>query len=124
MPIGAVTGAPDIRINVQVQGLGPTFLLKVTLQNSGTFPVMQSILIFSFDSELYIMGHNDKSKQSVKVPVLLTGPKHIFDTEIQSIDPQGKSGQLLVYLYNSTYSASAPIISASVKMPVSELPLV
>lgn len=121
MPLGVVAGAPDVRIHVQVQGLGPIFLLKVTLQNLGNFPVMQSMLLFSFDSELYIMGHNNKSKQIINVPVLLTGPKHDFETEIQSIDPQGKSGQLLIYVCNNTYSVSSPIISASVKMPVSEL---
>ena len=121
MPLGVVAGAPDVRIHVQVQGLGPIFLLKVTLQNLGNFPVMQSMLLFSFDSELYIMGHNNKSKQIIHVPVLLTGPKHDFETEIQSIDPQGKSGQLLIYVCNNTYSVSSPIISASVKMPVSEL---
>ena len=82
---------------------------------------MQSMLVFSFDSELYIMGHNNKSKQIIQIPLLLTGPKHDFETEIQSIDPQGKSGQLLIYIYNNSYSVSAPIISASVKMPVSEL---
>lgn len=123
MPIGAISGAPEIRIQVQVQGLGPNFLIKVTLQNAGSIPVIQSLMIFSFDSALYVMGHKNTSKQVIQIPLLLTGPKHEIETEIQSIDPQGKSGQLLIYLYNSTYSMSVPMISASVKMPVSELAL-
>ena len=108
---------------MQVQGLGPNFLMKVILQNAGSFPVIQSMLIFSFDSTLYIMGHKNTSKQVIQVPLLLTGPKHEIETEIQSIDPQGKSGQVLIYLYNNTYSLSSPVISASIKMPVSELSL-
>ena len=62
---------------MQVQGLGPKFLLRVTLQNGGSTSLTQSRLVFSFDESQYQMGFEANSRQSIYVPVLL--PVSIFD---------------------------------------------
>lgn len=108
--------------------LGPKFLLKVIFQNSGSQPVLQSRLVFSYDPGLYSMGFDSSSKQSINIPLLLPGPKIIVETHVLSVDVQGRSGQILCLLYpsdsgsasqNASLSVS-PLLTASVKMPVAE----
>lgn len=130
----------NVRIQVEVQGLGPKFLLSVTLQATGSSPLLQSKLIFSYNSEYYVMGHTSNSKHCINVPVLLPGPKHKFETEILNTDPQGRAGQVIVMLTHGLLSnvgedvmsiplgqskvppsSFVPILFANVKMPVSEL---
>lgn len=116
-------GSHDVRIQVQVHGLGPKFQLKLLLQNAGTHPIFQSRIVFSYDEELYRMGYDVNSQQCIMVPVLLPGPKQIFETQTMCIDPQGRAGQILVLLYNvaaSSTVSSMPMLSASVRMPVAE----
>lgn len=116
-------GSHDIRIQVQVHGLGPKFQLKLVLQNAGSHPIFQSRIVFSFDEELYRMGYDATSQQNIVVPILLPGPKQTVETQVKCIDPQGRAGQILVLMYNVAASSSLstmPMLSASVRMPVAE----
>lgn len=113
-------GSSEVRVHVQVQGLGPLFLLKISLQNSGSQPVMQSSLLLSFDPELYSMPGTG-GRRSLSVPMLLPGPKYVLDAELTNIDPQGRAGQVLLLLYHPSSASSLPLLSASVRMPSSEL---
>lgn len=111
----------EVRIQAQVKGLGPRFLLSIQLQNVGQTPILGTRLMFSFDSSLYSFGYGGpglKPRQCIPVPILLPGPKHVFEAELLSTDPQGRAGQVLVLLGNNT--SSVPIIAATVRMPVSE----
>ena len=111
-----------MKINVQVMGLGPAFLLKVTLQNTGGKPIIQSRLNFSYDPNIYAMGYKKNSIQCLPVPILLPGPKHIAESEIRCVDSLGGPGVVYVILTSSQSDASSfPIVSASVRMPISEL---
>lgn len=93
-------------------------------------------MVFSFDPNLYVMGYDATSRQTITVPILLPvslflvctraaytilfpsddaavllrgvsqGPKQVVETQIQCIDPQGRAGQVLVLLYNLAASAA------------------
>lgn len=148
-------------------GLGPAFVLKITLQNAGNQALTHSKMMFTFDPALYVMGHIPTSKQCFTLAPLLPvsmpycmclvdcsvlcvepywmsescqGVKHVVEAQVQNIDPQGKSGQILILLnqanttrfdlsslfttsviYLCRYYSATPLLSASVKMPVSEL---
>lgn len=116
-------GNNNIRCNISVQGLGPKFLLRISLQNSSAATILQSRLLFSFDPDHYVMGYDDKSSQSIVVPVLLPGVKHLVQTQVMCIDAGGRSAQILCLLYacnGQVPGSTAPLLSASVKMPTSE----
>jgi hypothetical protein len=107
-------------------GLGPNFMLKITLQNIGSTPVLNAKLLFAFDPDLYVMGHKGDvpSLHSIPVKMLLPGPKHLCEACVRSIDPMGSSGDVLVLLSNGASQAgSLPLVSASVKMPIAEISL-
>jgi Bardet-Biedl syndrome 1 protein len=135
--------AQDIRISVQVQGLGPKFLLRVSLQNSGNHTFSALRVVFSFDTKAYTMGFDEKSQQSLYVSVLLPGPRAILETQILSIDPMGRGGQILCLVYRDNAQSNnlgastttggkdksdavaplvsaIPLLSAAVKMPQAE----
>jgi len=119
----AAIGSHDIRIQVQVQGLGPKFLLRISLQNASSHPILQTRIVFSFDPNLYVMGYDHNSCQNITVPVLLPGPKQLVETQVLCVDEQGRAGTILVLLYNLATSAansSMPMLSALVRMPASE----
>ena len=59
--------------------------------------------------------------QSVKLPAILPGPKYVVDARVKSIDPSGRSGYILVLVYLPQSGTLQPLLSASVKMPASEL---
>lgn len=112
-------GSQDARIQVQITGIGPKFLIKISLQNSGNQPILNSKLLFVYDDELYAMGYSTRSSSVITIPILLPGPKHIVETEVMNIDPQGKAGQVVILMHQG--GSSLPKLSATVKMPLSEL---
>jgi hypothetical protein len=113
-----------VRIQVKVEGLGPGFVFKIKLCNTGLQPILQSQLLFSFPENLYVMGRSSNSLQTtpILVPVLLPGVQQTFEADILSIDPQGRAGQVLILLQSvAGASSSLPFLSASVRMPAAEL---
>ena len=54
--------------------------------------------MFNYNSNYYNMGYSSTSRHSITIPMLLPGPKHIIETEILNIDPQGRSGSIGVML--------------------------
>lgn len=81
-----------MKLQASVMGLGPQFILKLTLQNAGTQPLFQSILSLTFDITCYSIGSSKKSsgdvdramdnRQCVVLPVLLPAVKHITEIKV------------------------------------------
>jgi hypothetical protein len=97
-------------------------VLKISLQNGSSQAIMNSVLLFAFDSNTYVMGHEPESQQSIVIPILLPGPKQLLETSIYNIDPQGRAGQILVMLYKNEGQKTnpTPLLSATIRMPSSE----
>jgi hypothetical protein len=97
----------NVRVSVLVSGLGPKFLLRISLQNAGSSAVLNSKLVFSYDSALYSVRGVGSRNASVPVPALLPGPKHCFEAEAVSIDPQGRAAQIILMLVSMEKGAAA-----------------
>ena len=112
----------DVKIDVEVNGLGPKFLLRITLFNSSNTPIFGSFINFTYNPAYYVMGYSRDSLPSMPVPILLPGPKQIFETEIKCIDETGRSDNILVIVSSPLKDKTAtPLVSETVKMPFSEL---
>ena len=111
-----------MKINAEVLGLGPKFLLRISLQNTGKAAYFGSTLSFSFNPAYYCMGYSRDSLPSMPVPLLLPGPKQIFETEIKCIDVHGRADNVLVVVAPSEkVNTSVPLVSATIRMPNSEM---
>jgi Bardet-Biedl syndrome 1 protein len=120
------SASEKLRIYIKVEGLGPNFLLKICLQNMGQSTVVRSKLLFAFDTSIYELGHgkpDDEAPRSVAVNILLPGLKHVVEVPIRCIRPDVQGDVLVVLMSTKKEMGSLPLVSASVKMPLSEMDL-
>ena len=55
----------------------------------------------------------------IHIPVLLPGLLYQFEAEVQCVDHNGAADSIQIYICSA--SSSIPVLSAVVKMPLSEL---
>eukprot|EP01017_Pseudomicrothorax_dubius_P033494 TRINITY_DN4491_c0_g2_i5.p1 TRINITY_DN4491_c0_g2~~TRINITY_DN4491_c0_g2_i5.p1 ORF type:complete len:202 (+),score=32.97 TRINITY_DN4491_c0_g2_i5:72-677(+) len=103
-----------LRVNVQVEGLGPLFKLRTRLENSGGIPYVGLGVFLSYDQTLYTVISYPKS-----VPIVLPNGSYAFDIIVESIDQNGTNGLIKVFVADTATSA-APLVGAIVQMPISE----
>ena len=108
-----------VKVAVKVEGLGPSFLMKVTLQNLGGTPLYNCRLLYSFDQSLYVMGHSANSDPAQCVPLLVPGASFVYENEVLSVDPAGRAGRVTIHL-KADSDSSVPLVSAQVLMPTAE----
>lgn len=111
----APVGGANIRLNVQVQGLGPLFKLKVDVQNGGARALSRVPVAVTYDHEVYRMA-----RSHLVLPVLLPGMLNEHMLEIECIEETSPAGTVRILILNP--SSCVPLISAVVTMPQSELP--
>ena len=103
-----------LRLTAQVQGLGPRFKIKLSLQNTGSKAVSDLSVALNYNALLY------RLKTAVfNVPLLVPGHSHRLDAELECIDENG--GADVVKVYVCPINSLVPILSAMVNMPASEL---
>lgn len=103
-----------LRLTAQVQGLGPRFKIKISLQNTGTKGVADLCVALNYNALLY------RLKQSVfDLPLMVPGLVHRLDVELDNVDENGTPDVVRVYV--CAKSSLVPILSAVVNMPASEM---
>jgi Bardet-Biedl syndrome 1 protein len=103
-----------LRLTAQVQGLGPRFKIKLSLQNTGTKAVSDLSLALNYNALNY------RVKTAVfDVPTLVPGLVHRLDAELECIDENGAPDVVRVYV--CPLQSLVPILSALVNMPASEM---
>ena len=85
-PIYLPLTSHGLRLTAQVQGLGPRFKIKLSLQNTGSKHVADLSVALNYNALLY------RLKSSVfAVPLLIPGLTHRIDAELECIDENGAS---------------------------------
>ncbi|XP_062576110.1 Bardet-Biedl syndrome 1 protein-like, partial [Saccostrea cucullata] len=103
-----------LKLNAQVQGIGPTFKLTVNLQNTSLSQPSTSLLItFLYDEKLYSF-----KKSFIEVPMLVPGLNYAFETFVECLSDKGVSDNIKVFVLKD--GKSVPIITGVISMPVSE----
>ena len=112
--IAASPSGVSVRLNAQVQGLGPFFQLKLEVMNGGAVPLRNVRLALAYDHELYRIP-----RATMVAPLLL--PSLVFNSalEVECLDENAPPGSIRVLVLNS--ESPVPHFSAIVNMPQSEL---
>jgi Bardet-Biedl syndrome 1 protein len=97
-----------------MQGLGPLFKVKLNVQNTGTKPLF-NVPVMLAPSSIYRI-----SPSQILVPALVPGLLYQFEAEVQCMDQNGAADSIRVFICASNNSV-VPVLSAIVKMPLSEL---
>ncbi|XP_067939415.1 Bardet-Biedl syndrome 1 protein-like [Watersipora subatra] len=104
-----------LKLNALINGIGPTFRLKVNLQNtSENETVIGMIITFSYDGSLY-----NVHRKLITCPMLVPGVVYTFETLVDCISDKGIADVVKVFVVKS--GNSVPLISANISMPVSEI---
>ncbi|XP_033734846.1 Bardet-Biedl syndrome 1 protein homolog isoform X2 [Pecten maximus] len=112
-PVSADPTEP-LKLNAQVQGIGPTFKLTVNLQNTSlSHPSTNLLITFQYDDRLYTL-----KKSLIEVPMLVPGLSYAFETFVECLNDKGVSDNLKVFVLKE--GKSIPIITGVISMPVSE----
>lgn len=104
----------SVRLEANVVGLGPPFKIKMKIQNTGRKPLVNIPVTFGFQHDLYTMA-----KPYFKIPVLIPNLHYDYEVKVRSVHETGASGTIRIFLCNE--GSQAPIISAIVQMPMSEV---
>lgn len=111
-PISYTSGS-SLRLNAQVQGLGPLFKIRMNLQNTGAKPITNVPIMISA-APIYALD-----RCQLHVPVLIPGMTHVSEVNVRCIDENGGADVVKVFVCSAT--STVPILSAVVKMPLSEM---
>ncbi|KAJ0394397.1 hypothetical protein P43SY_000098 [Pythium insidiosum] len=111
-PLSYSTGA-SIRLNAQVQGIGPVFRIKLNVQNAGTKAITDITVAFHYDHELYRF-----SKSLMVLPVVIPNVQYEYSAEVMAISESGAADS--VYVFVCGKESCVPLVSAVVNMPLSE----
>mmetsp|Transcript_47681 Transcript_47681/g.152835 ORF Transcript_47681/g.152835 Transcript_47681/m.152835 type:complete len:596 (+) Transcript_47681:319-2106(+) len=110
-PISYSSGS-SLRLNAQVQGLGPLFKIKMNVQNTGSKPIAGVPIMVSYNQELYTA-----SRSQIVIPVLVPGLMYVSEVDVHCLDPNGAADVVRLCVLNP--KSCVPVLSAVVKMPIS-----
>ncbi|KAG6618300.1 bardet-Biedl syndrome 1 family protein [Phytophthora cinnamomi] len=111
-PVSYSTGAA-IRLNAQVQGIGPFFRIKLNVQNAGTKAVTDITVAFHYDHELY------RVEQSLLlIPLVIPNVQYQYAVDVESISELGAADNVSIFVCGK--DSCVPLVSAVVSMPLSE----
>ena len=113
-PMSYAAGAA-VRINAQVQGLGPLFKLKVSVQNTGGRILHDAFLLFHYNNLAY-----EVQDPQVGIPALVPGLQYELESVVRAVDPANSTGESIRAAVCSAGS-TVPLLTALIKMPISEL---
>jgi len=108
------TSGSSLRLYAQVQGLGPLFQIRISLQNTGAKPIYNVRLVLGFSHHLYKV-----KTPSTSVPVLIPGFQYKYSVDVNNIDEDGGAEPVQVFVCGS--ASIVPMISAVVNMPLSDI---
>ena len=104
------TSAASLRLNIEVQGLGPKFVAIVTLTNTGTKHNGDLQLMVKYNSDLYSCD-----RPLFDLPALVPGPQYRFEIALACIDRNGGAEPIQVCVCLTT--SAVPALAAQIQMP-------
>eukprot|EP00877_Chromochloris_zofingiensis_P001275 jgi/Chrzof1/11148/Cz05g25190.t1 len=108
------TSNANLSMNARVQGLGPRFSLLLSLRNEGNVPVTAVQVTFEYNTSIY-----DASKQQLSIPLLVPMLQYEYQVSVRCLDPAGPADSIRIVMVNA--NSCLPMMTATVKMPISEI---
>jgi len=112
---GNVSYAPGatLQVNALIQGLGPLFKLKCTVQNTGAKTIEGSFAVMRYNRFVYHVGD-----PKIPLPMLPRGLVYSFEVVVRAIEPSAPADPIRLCICNR--KSALPLLTAIVKMPQSE----
>jgi len=104
-------------LQANVEGIGPMFKIKLSLENMSKIPAIDMRISFSYDQRLYHIFNTQ-----AKIPFLVPGGAIIKNINLLSIDENGVNDIIKIFIYQPT--KQKPLTGAIISMPISEIDVV
>ena len=111
---GSGAAAEGVRLTAHVSGLGPFFILELSVQNSGASSLSGVAVALTFDHDQYRVP-----RPHFSIPLLLPGVLHRFKVEMECLEENAPPGAIRILALNP--ASPVPFVSALVAMPQSEV---
>lgn len=103
-----------IKLTASLQGLGPHFKLHLTIDNSGEEVIFCTDLILEFEKTIYSF-----EKENLQLGVIMPNVPTKYSLKFKNISENGSSGHIKIIILDK--NRTTPLITTSVKVPVSEV---
>lgn len=103
-----------IKLNVSLQGIGPTFRMIIVVDNSGEEVINSVDLIVDYNKKIY-----DFPKESIQLGIIMPHVPTKYFLKFSNISENGVAGEVKIMIIDK--SSTAPLIVNKVKVPISEL---
>lgn len=113
MPTSTTTATLSVKMEAEVRGLGPTFVLVVNIQNTGQLPLAGARIFFACDTSIYALSRN-----AISAGMLTPGVNYEFTNSVKCVTDELVASDVTVFLKKD--SKAVPAITAIVHMPISE----
>lgn len=100
--------------HLQVEGIGPIFRIRITLENLDKLPAYSLKLNYGFNKLIYKLNNPPQA-----LPTLIPNIPYPVDIPVECIDENGSNDTIKIYVIDPI--RTAPIVAALVNMPISEL---
>lgn len=108
-PLSYASGS-NLRLNAQVQGLGPNYKIRLSMQNSGQSPLHGIPILVQYDQNIYTV-----KKPLFTLPALIPNVPYKFTIDISLTNPdEGVTTPINLFVCNP--GSSIPLITAVVEM--------
>jgi Bardet-Biedl syndrome 1 protein len=110
-----VSPIDDVSFSAKVLGMGPEFVLNVTIVNNGKEAIAAVKVIVKYNPRMYKI-----SPEFVSLPTMVGGYRYTARFELRSIDIDGKADVLNVVAVGPQFPVA--LCSSIVQVPVSQFP--
>jgi Bardet-Biedl syndrome 1 protein len=103
-----------VKLIASLQGLGPNFKLNLILDNSGDEAIFSTDLILEFDRNTFYF-----EKENIQLGILMPNVPVKYSLKFKNISDNGNSGIIKIIVVDKI--RPSPLITSTVKVPISEL---
>eukprot|EP00753_Platysulcus_tardus_P001082 PLAT11031.1.p1 GENE.PLAT11031.1~~PLAT11031.1.p1 ORF type:complete len:593 (-),score=328.29 PLAT11031.1:168-1946(-) len=105
--------ATSLRLTATVDGMGPFFKIRLTVQNSGKKPLLDVPVSLTYNHDLYHLP-----VALLHLPVLIPGLLYTHEVDVRCLNEEAGADVIRIFVLNP--HSSVPIVSAIATMPISE----
>lgn len=106
-----------IKLTASLQGLGPNFKINIAIDNTGEDAIYSTDLVMEYDYKVF-----NFIKDSIQLGILMPNVPIKYSMKFKNISENGISGNIKLYVLDKT--RTSPLISTTVKVPISEVDII
>jgi Bardet-Biedl syndrome 1 protein len=106
----------SVRLGVRVLGLGPAFIVRIEIENTGLAVLERVPVTFMYHRDVYTIR-----PAYFTLPCLVPGEVYQYAAHIRCIEESGGSDDVQIVVLSPSPAESEPLVTYTLKMPLSNM---